>query len=159
MTETDLESTKLEKYSLSLSTDSLATWEMKKPRMKSRMKKVNDLQSHFSRLFHKNSNIKGWIKSGDLGYYDEELNLFMVDRKRDIINYFGRPIAPSEIENLIMNIKGVKQVCVVGIPDILSNDLTTALIVKHPGSPLMEDEVSIECSSEKSLTMKCTRFH
>lgn len=82
----------------------------------------------------------------------------MVDRKRDIINYFGRPIAPSEIENLIMNIKGVKQVCVVGIPDILSNDLTTALIVKHPGSPLMEDEVSIECSSEKSLMMKMYTF-
>jgi 4-coumarate--CoA ligase len=90
----------------------------------------------------------GWIHSGDLGYYDEEMNIFIVDRKKDIINYFGRPIAPSEMESFIINIPGVKSVCVVGIPDILANDLPTAIVIKDTDFNLHEEDIILECSSE-----------
>lgn len=90
----------------------------------------------------------GWIHSGDFGYYDEEMNIFIVDRKKDIINYFGRPIAASEIESFIINIPGVKNVSVVGIPDILANDLPTAIVVRHSDFNLHEEDILAECSSE-----------
>lgn len=84
---------------------------------------------------------EGWFKTGDLGYVTEEGDIYVVDRKKDMIKYLNYQVAPSEIENFIAGIKGVISVCVVGIPDIISGDLPAAIIVKDKNSDLVEKDV------------------
>ena len=85
---------------------------------------------------------KGWIISGDIGYFDDEGNLFLVDRKKDIMKYCGYQISPSELEGFLQKIEGVSMVCVVGVPDELqTTDFPAAIIVKTPDSELVEDDI------------------
>lgn len=58
----------------------------------------------------------GWLHTGDVGHFDENGFLYLSDRKKDILKYRNYQISPSELENIILRIKGVANVCVVGIP-------------------------------------------
>lgn len=73
----------------------------------------------------------GFIKTGDIGYFNDEGMLFVVDRKKDILKYKGIHVNPSEIENVIESIEGVQAVSVVGIPDDLCVNLISAGVVKR----------------------------
>jgi acyl-CoA synthetase (AMP-forming)/AMP-acid ligase II len=84
---------------------------------------------------------EGWFKTGDLGYISEDGDIYVVDRKKDMIKYLNYQVAPSELENFIVGIKGVLSVCVVGIPDMISGDLAAAIIVKDKNSDLTEQDV------------------
>lgn len=60
-----------------------------------------------------------WVHSGDLGYMDENGNLFVVNRiKRVIIRYDGFKVFPSLIEKVICSNEAVQTCAVVGIPDV-----------------------------------------
>jgi 4-coumarate--CoA ligase len=86
---------------------------------------------------------EGFFKSGDIGYFDKEGHLHIIDRKKDIIKYKGYQYNPSEIEDVIEMIEGVKFVSVVGVPDDSFSYLPTAVIVKQQGFQeiLTEDAV------------------
>jgi acyl-CoA synthetase (AMP-forming)/AMP-acid ligase II len=58
---------------------------------------------------------EGYIRSGDLGYLDEDNNLYIVGRKKNIIKYFGRTIAPKEIEEAVGNIGIVRFSAAIGV--------------------------------------------
>lgn len=75
----------------------------------------------------------GWLHTGDIGHFDENGFLYVVDRKKDILKYRNYQISPSELENLILRCDGVANVCVVGIPDDVSTDLPAAVVVKAAG--------------------------
>jgi 4-coumarate--CoA ligase len=89
---------------------------------------------------------EGWFKTGDLGYINDEGDIFIVDRKKDMIKYLNYQVAPSELENFIITIDGVLTVCVVGIIDMLSGELAVAVIVKDINSKLTEQDVIDEVS-------------
>lgn len=83
----------------------------------------------------------GWYHSGDLGYLTEDGEIYVVDRKKDMIKYLNYQVSPAEIESFISTIDGVKAVCVVGIPDIISGDLAAAIIIKDKTSMLLEEDI------------------
>ncbi|XP_058820875.1 uncharacterized protein LOC131683068 [Topomyia yanbarensis] len=85
---------------------------------------------------------EGFFKTGDVGYFDQYGFLYVIDRIKDIIKYKNYQISPSDLEAVIEQIDGVKQVCVCGIPVAdRSSDLPTAMIVRHAGSSLTEEQV------------------
>lgn len=90
----------------------------------------------------------GWLKTGDLGYFTEDGEVFVVDRKKDMIKYMNYQVAPSELEAFIGKMEGVLNVCVVGIPDMISGDLAAAAIVKDSNSLLTEQDVIDEVASK-----------
>lgn len=90
----------------------------------------------------------GWLKTGDLGYFTEDGEIFVVDRKKDMIKYMNYQVAPSELETFIGKMEGVLNVCVVGIPDMISGDLAAAVIVKDSNSLLTEQDVIDEVASK-----------
>ncbi|XP_001656167.2 probable 4-coumarate--CoA ligase 1 [Aedes aegypti] len=57
----------------------------------------------------------GWVCSGDIGYFDKDSFLFLVDRKKEIIKYKNYQISPAEIEAVIEQLPEVAHVCVVGL--------------------------------------------
>lgn len=84
----------------------------------------------------------GWFLTGDIGHFDEEGYLWLVGRKKDIFKYCGLHITPSEIEDIIMNHPAIAQVCVVGIPDLISLHLPAAVCVRLESSAVSEEDIA-----------------
>ncbi|XP_070492631.1 uncharacterized protein [Chironomus tepperi] len=84
---------------------------------------------------------EGWLKTGDLGYLTEDGEIFIVDRKKDMIKYLNYQVAPSEIEAFVNGIDGVSVACIVGIPDMISGDLPAAVVIKEVNSEITEQDI------------------
>ena len=61
--------------------------------------------------------VDGWLRTGDLGYLDEEGYLFVVDRAKDMLISGGLNVYPAEIEKLLAALPGVTELAVIGVPD------------------------------------------
>lgn len=83
----------------------------------------------------------GWIKSGDLGFFDADGNLFVVDRKKDILKFQNFHYFPTEIELVIQELPDVVEVCVCGLPDLVMTDLPAAMVVKKQESSMIEKDI------------------
>ncbi|XP_035741079.1 uncharacterized protein LOC118449950 [Vespa mandarinia] len=92
----------------------------------------------------------GWFHTGDLAYYDEDGEFFIVDRLKETMKYRGIQISPTEIENLLQTHPDVFEVAVVGIPHILDDEHPIAFVTKVPGSKVSERD--LEELVEKNMT-------
>ncbi|XP_055297521.1 luciferin 4-monooxygenase-like [Sitodiplosis mosellana] len=84
---------------------------------------------------------EGFLMTGDIGHFDEDGYLFIVDRKKDLLKYCNFQISPSEIDAYLIETPGIKSACVVGIPDDVATDLPAAVIVRANGSNISEEKV------------------
>lgn len=99
----------------------------------------------------------GWVGTGDVGYFDADNFLFLIDRKKEIIKYKGYQISPAEIEATIAQLPEVAQVCVVGLFDpVMHDDLPAAVVQVRQNCTLSEQRV-IEHVSEKLADFKHLR--
>jgi long-chain acyl-CoA synthetase len=87
----------------------------------------------------------GWLKTGDVGFMDEDGYVTIVDRKKDMIIASGFNIYPKEIDELLMTHPKVLEVCTIGIPDAYRGETVKTYIVPRPGQTLTEEEVKIFC--------------
>jgi long-chain acyl-CoA synthetase len=69
------------------------------------------------------------LKTGDIGYLDEDGYVFLLGRRGDLINVGGRKVAPDEIEELLCQLKGVRDVGCVGEPHDLLGECVKAYLV------------------------------
>ena len=83
----------------------------------------------------------GWIHSGDIAYYDEDNQFYIVDRLKELIKYKAYQVPPAEIEGLLLTNPKIRDSGVIGIPDEDSGELPLAFVVKQPGVTLTEKEV------------------
>jgi fatty-acyl-CoA synthase len=75
----------------------------------------------------------GWLHTGDVGRYDDEGFLHIVDRKKDMIVTGGFNVFPREIEDVISAHPAVAQVAVVGVPDERWGESVKAVVILRPG--------------------------
>jgi amino acid adenylation domain-containing protein len=87
------------------------------------------------------------LYTGDFCRLDEEGYLYFVGRMDDIIKSRGEKVAPKEVENTLMNIKGVKEAAVIGVPDDVLGQAVKALIVLEQGVTMTEKDIQRECQS------------
>jgi long-chain acyl-CoA synthetase len=85
--------------------------------------------------------VEGWLRTGDLGYRDEEGFVFLVDRTKDIILRGGENIYCGEIENVLAEHPEIDEAAIIGVPDPELGERVKAVVVRTPGSSLHEDEV------------------
>ena len=83
----------------------------------------------------------GWFHSGDLGYFDEEGRLYVVDRKKDMIKTGGENVASREVEEAIYLLDSVAEVAVFGVSHPTWVEAVTAVVVPKAGADLTSDEV------------------
>ena len=83
----------------------------------------------------------GWMQTGDIGYYDEDKQFYIVDRIKELIKYKGSQSAPAEIEAILLSHPKIKDAGVIGIPDEECGELPLAYVVKQPDVNLTEKEV------------------
>ncbi|XP_031621711.1 4-coumarate--CoA ligase-like 7 [Contarinia nasturtii] len=84
---------------------------------------------------------EGYFLTADIGHFDEDGNLFIVDRKKDIIKYCNFQISPSQIESFLIEMPDIKSACLIGMPDEVATDLPAAFIVRTKGSNIIETDI------------------
>ncbi|XP_040583770.1 uncharacterized protein [Lepeophtheirus salmonis] len=89
----------------------------------------------------------GWLHTGDIAYYNQDGQFYIVDRLKELIKVKGLQVAPSELEDLIRKYPGVDDVAVVGVPDERNGELPRAYVVRKNRS-VMEQGI-IDFVTEK----------
>jgi long-chain acyl-CoA synthetase len=89
----------------------------------------------------------GWLHSGDLGRFDEDGYLVLVDRLKDMIIRGGENIYPKEIEDAVCSHPSVLEASVVGRPDPLFGEEPVAFVVLRPGLAAQPDELIEHCKN------------
>ncbi len=87
----------------------------------------------------------GWFYTGDMGRMDSEGFIYLVDRKKDIVNVGGEKIFPVEVEEVLVSHPKIYDAAVIGIPDERLGEAVAAVIDPKPGMTLTEEEVNIFC--------------
>lgn len=63
---------------------------------------------------------EGWLHTGDIGYIDDDEELFIVDRLKELIKYKGFQVAPAELEAMLIAHSDISDAAVVGYVAILT---------------------------------------
>ncbi len=83
----------------------------------------------------------GWLLTGDIGKFDEDGYLFIVDRKKDMLIYKGYNVYPRDLEDVLNEHPAVAQSAVVGKADERYGELPIAFVQLVPGSAATEEEL------------------
>ncbi len=87
----------------------------------------------------------GWMRTGDVGSFDEDGYLRLEGRIKEMIKTGGMTVIPAEIEEALMRHPGVADVAVVGIPDEKWGEAVHAFVILTPGRPVVEAELTAFC--------------
>jgi long-chain acyl-CoA synthetase len=85
--------------------------------------------------------VDGFFRTGDVGYFDEDGFIFIIDRIKDMINASGFKIYPRRIEEAILEHEAVAEVTVIGIPDDYRGEAPKAFVRLKPGASITADDL------------------
>jgi long-chain acyl-CoA synthetase len=116
----------------------------------------------------------GWLHTGDIGYFDDEGYLFVVDRKKELIISGGYDIHPREVDEILNGHPDTFEVATVGMKDTFRGEIPVAFVVLKPGRSVTAEalihhavEVFVAASSRRQseqdvgsvgARMRCGRF-
>jgi long-chain acyl-CoA synthetase len=99
----------------------------------------------------------GWFKTGDIVRMDEDGYVYIVDRKKDMINVAGEKVYPRDVEEVLHRHPAVADAVVVGVPDPDRGEVVKAFIALRPGQQLSAEEV-VEYLKPQLASYKVPRF-
>ena len=83
----------------------------------------------------------GWLRTGDIGLFDDGGYLYIVDRLKDLIITGGENVYPREVEEVLYTRNEVEGCAVVGVPDKEWGERVTAFIAPKPGQNVVPEEL------------------
>ncbi|MGV9564128.1 class I adenylate-forming enzyme family protein [Streptomyces sp. NPDC003480] len=89
--------------------------------------------------------VDGWLHTGDVGRFDEDGYLVLVDRIKDMIIRGGENLYPKEIENVLHAHPAVLEAAVVGAPDAVLGEVPVAFVALYPGAHATVEELLAHC--------------
>jgi fatty-acyl-CoA synthase len=93
--------------------------------------------------------VDGWYHTGDAGSLDDEGFLHIRDRYKDMIISGGENVYPAEVESALLELPGVDEAAVIGVPDPKWGEVGLALLVAAPGSA--EDPGAVRAALRERL--------
>ncbi|XVF49668.1 hypothetical protein PTKIN_Ptkin04bG0031500 [Pterospermum kingtungense] len=84
---------------------------------------------------------EGWLKTGDICYFDSEGFLYIVDRLKELIKYKAYQVPPAELERLLHSHPEIADAAVIPYPDEEAGQIPMAYIVRNSGSGITEAQV------------------
>ncbi|XP_012142718.1 uncharacterized protein LOC100877401 isoform X2 [Megachile rotundata] len=83
----------------------------------------------------------GWLRTGDIAYYDKDFDFFVTDRLKELIKVKGFQVAPAELEALLRMHPQVQEAAVVGIPDERCGEVPKAFILPAKNAKLTAEDI------------------
>nr|WHU31427.1 4-coumarate: CoA ligase [Echinacea purpurea] len=83
----------------------------------------------------------GWLHTGDIGVIDDDDELFIVDRLKELIKYKGFQVAPAELEALLLTHPDISDSAVVPMVNEAAGEVPVAFVVKVNNSSVTEDDI------------------
>ena len=96
----------------------------------------------------------GWMHTGDVGAFDEQGFLYILDRKKDMIKTGSENVYSPEVESAICAHPAVLEAAVIGVPDATWGEAIRAVVVRRSDTALIEAEL-IEWCRERLTHFKC----
>ena len=90
----------------------------------------------------------GWFHTGDVGRWDEDGYLFIVDRKKDMILTGGENVYPREVEEVLYRHPAVVEAAVIGAPDPKWGEMVVAVIAVRDGHDVTGADIVAHCRGE-----------
>ncbi|KAG4397698.1 hypothetical protein AAZX31_10G187300 [Glycine max] len=84
---------------------------------------------------------EGWLRTGDLGYIDENGFVYIVERIKELIKHNGYQVAPAELESVLLSHPLIVDAAVIPVEDEETGQIPMAYVVIAAGSELSEDQV------------------
>lgn len=84
---------------------------------------------------------EGWFRTGDIGYFDNEGFLYVVDRIKDIVNRGGEKIASAEVESVLLHHPAIAEAAAFGVPDDNYGEALAVAVHLRPGMNLDADGI------------------
>lgn len=103
----------------------------------------------------------GWWPTGDVGFLDPDGNLFLVDRRKDLVIVSGFNVYPSEVEELINDVPGVRGSAVIGVEDPVTGEAVVAYVeAEQDVDPeALRDAVVARCAEHLARFKQPTTVH
>jgi len=96
----------------------------------------------------------GWLYTGDMGKFDEDGYVYIVDRKDDMIISGGKNIYPRELEEVLYQHPSVLEATVIGVPDDYWGEAVKAIIVLNKDAVISEEEIISFCAERMASYKK-----
>ena len=88
---------------------------------------------------------KGWLHTGDMAKIDDEGYIYIVDRKKDMINVHGLNVYPREVEEVLYSHLAIAEAAVIGVEDRTKGEVPKAFLVLKEGRKLSKNEIIKYC--------------
>ena len=85
---------------------------------------------------------EGWYATGDVGYLDDEGNLVLVDRLKELVIVSGFNVYPVEVEEVVLEVDAVAQAAVIGTDDPETGEAVVAYVTRSATTSLTDDEIA-----------------
>ena len=95
----------------------------------------------------------GWLHTGDVGYFTESGYCYVVDRIKDMINRGGEKIISSDVEKELLQMDGIEDAAVVGIPHEVYGEAPAAVVRLKLGCTWTEEEIRT-CMKKRMASYK-----
>jgi long-chain acyl-CoA synthetase len=83
----------------------------------------------------------GWLRTGDVGRFDEDGYLYLIERMKEMIKYKGYQVAPAELEALLHEHPAVLDAAVIPKPDLAGGEIPKACVVLREGSDASAEDL------------------
>ena len=87
----------------------------------------------------------GWIKTSDMGYFDEDGYLYLTGRVDDMINVGGEKVFPNQIESVVKRLDGIDEAVVIGVSHDTFGEVAKLFVKKSQDSKIKESDIMEYC--------------
>ncbi|MFP5332931.1 MAG: 4-coumarate--CoA ligase family protein [Acidimicrobiia bacterium] len=84
---------------------------------------------------------EGWLHTGDIGHFDVDGFLYIVDRLKELIKYKGFQVPPAELEGILLTHPDISDAAVIGVPDEEAGEIPKAFVVVRSGAAMSAQDV------------------
>ncbi|KAF8379021.1 hypothetical protein HHK36_028448 [Tetracentron sinense] len=115
---------------------------------------LNDTEATASTI-----DVEGWLHTGDIGYIDDDEEVFIVDRIKELIKFKGFQVPPAELEALLVSHTSIADAAVVPQKDAVAGEVPVAFVVRSNTSELTEEAVKEFIAKQVVFYKKLHKVH
>jgi long-chain acyl-CoA synthetase len=93
----------------------------------------------------------GWLRTGDLGRFEPDGALVLIDRLQDIVWVGGLPVVPNQVEEIVENLPGVRECAAVGVPHPEAGEVVKLVVVRADPAADQPTEAQLRAHCERHL--------